>query len=367
MKKVFYVYRTARNEILKKTLRMEEPDHTLYGLNYLMKWGLKADFSDRAYSKWNFLYWIFYPLQKLLIKHFSTGFKIDQAILLLPKLKKCRIIVTTTDSAGLPILLFKKLKLINSKIIYISTGFINELYKKRYSLLASSYTRILTEADIIITHSGIEKELFIKVKPDFLDKVRFIPFGVDRSFFKKKVARYPGLIIKQRESKGFILSVGRDKSRDFVLLKKVASLFPQEKFIVVTSARNVSGIKFPSNVLCLYDLAYKQVKQLYFKSKLIFIPLKELNKASGQVNFLESYYAGKKIVVTNVKGIYDVYSKLVSHPNVYFYKNNSVSSAKKEISKALNNPVSEELFIREYSSAYYSKKIFLHVKRLLAQ
>lgn len=351
-KKILYVYRTARKKQLYKALLNEEPDHLLYGFRYLSDFGIDAYFTDIAYSPFNLLLWLFLPLQKYIIKRTSIGFKLDQAILLIPKLINSDLIVTTTDSAGLPILLLKKLKIISKPMIYISTGLVNELDKRTNSISRFEFS-LLREASIIVCHSIVEKKLFIKHLPDIKKKIYVIPFGIDYGFFK---------------TNSYILSVGRDRSRDFQLLAEVAKQFPKEQFIIVTSKSNVGGINFSRNVKLLFDIDYRRVRELYWGSKIIFLPLKELNRAAGQISFLESASLGKIIVASRVKGLIETYKKLVKSENILFYQVGDIKDAVVTLKKALKKvPRSKLEILSQYTSKNYSKRIAKIIDDLLVE
>ncbi len=350
--KIFYIYRTKREPNLNADKEGLEPDHILYGLNHINKMGIKAEFSDIAYSKFNILYWIFLPMQYILIKMTSFGFKIDQAILLYPKIKKNKILISTADSAGLPILLFKKMGLITSKVIYISTGLINELKKRKQNSLIKFYYNLLNYADRIICHSKVEKKLFLEKISINKNKIYVVPFGIDWNFFKGQV-----------KSQNYILSVGRDRSRDFKLLKEVAKILKKEAFVLVTSKPNTKNIKFPTNVSVYYDISYIEVRKFYRKSKLVFIPLKELDRAEGQISFLESIASEKKIVISKVTGIYDTYKKIINHKKIFFYKPGDLNGAVKKIKMALKHVDRSTMINKFYSSESYAKKILKIAKK----
>lgn len=349
-KRVFYVYRTARKQNLINVSNSTEPNHILYGFNYIQKAGYTVSFSDVAYSKFNLLFWVFLPIQKLFIKLTSVGFKLDQALLLLPYFYGSDVIITTTDSVGLPVLLLKKIRVLNKPVIYISTGLINELSDKDNKVVAF-YKSLLPYVDIIICHSYIEKKIYLKYFPFLKDKIKVVPFGVDTNFFKGKASK----------NKNYILSVGRDKSRDYTLISKLAEQMTNENFVIVTSRSNINGINFPKNVKILIDQSYLQVKKLYQESKLIFLPLKEINRASGQIAFLESLASGKKIAVSNIAGIKEVYPHLLNK-NVFLFKPRDVNEAKVAIISSLGKKVSKEVKVNDSSD--YSMHLLNFVKKL---
>lgn len=340
IKSVFYVYRTERKKLFENYKKKKEPDNLLYGLNHLENLGYKCIFSDIAYSKLNILRFLLFPIEHLVIKLTSLGFKIDQAILLLPLLKKSDVIITTVDSAGLPILFLKKIGILKKPVLFISVGLINELILRKKNLVFRLYGSLLNEAELIICYSRIEKKLFEKCYIQLRKRIKFVNFGIDNIFFKKK-----------KTGKKYIFSIGGDRSRDFEFLSKIALILPDQRFVLLTYQSNVKGIKFPSNVKLVFNKSYLEVKRLYENASLVFLPLKELSRASGQISFLESMALNKKIVVTRVKGITDPYNSFTSSRyNVYLYEIDNLKSAKAAILRALNQQIREFEFPGELSS-----------------
>lgn len=320
--KILYVYRTARREVFANAKKHLEPDHLLYGANHLQKLGFETEFSDIAYAPLNLLHLFLLPLEKFLIKATSVGFKLDQAILLLPKALSADLIIATTDSAGLPFLLMKKLGILKTPLIYISTGLVNELQIRRKNFVSQLYQSILKVSEFIVCHSEVEKKLFKKIIPEVKDRVIFVPFGIDNAYFKCR-----------KKANQFILSVGRDRSRDYKFLAKVAEKLSDQKFVVVTSKSNILGIVFPKNVQLYFDLPYKKVKKFYCQSKAVFLPLKELHRASGQISFLEALTSNNKVVVSEVNGILDY--KSAFNNSVYLFDQGDLKGAIANLQKSI--------------------------------
>ena len=354
MTKILFVFRTKRNEMLKQALEKTGPDHFLYGLTYLKKLGYDVDYSDLFYNL-PLIRYFFWPIEQLIIKITSIGFKLDQAIVLTPKAIKSDVIITTVDSAGLPFLLLKKLKIIKKPIIYISTGLINEMVKRKKSLMTSFYKFLLAEASIIICHSPMEKEQFTKLRPGLKSKIYFIPLGIDVAFF----------IDSKRATGNSIVSIGKDRSRDYKLIANVAIRLPSEKFIIVTDPSNIKGIKFAKNVSIYFNLPYDKIKNLYNSSKLVFIPLNELNRAIGQVNFLESLATRNNVVISKVKGITECYPDLIKLKNVFLFRAGDSLDSVEKIKKSLKRHVNNYLPASKYNSKNYARQLASILREIL--
>ncbi len=350
--KILFVFRTMRMPFYPGAKKGEEPDHLLYGMNHLKKMGHKVYFSNIAYNKLNLLRIILFPLQAIILKSTSMGFRLDQALLLIPLMKKSDVIISTADVAGLPILLLKKIKLINKSIVYISVGLVNEVKKRESSLFTKFYMYLLNSADIIICHSNIEKKFFKELIPN--KKIYTIQFGIDAPYFKCK-----------KKTSDAILSIGRDRSRDYKLLANVARQLPKQKFVVVTSQSNVKNITFSSNVEVFFDIPYREVKEFYCSSKLVFLPLVDLNRASGQMSLLEAIASGNKVVISAVKGIYDIYKDLIeNNKNIFTFKPGNEEEAIKQIRVASSRKTTNYNLSRRLTSNAYAYNLNQIIKNL---
>ena len=348
--KILYVYRTARKEIFRNAKKHLEPDHSLYGANHLQNLGFKIEFSDIAYSPLNLLHLFLLPLEKILVKTTSIGFKLDQAILLLPKALSADVIIATTDSAGLPFLLMKKLGILKTPLIYISTGLVNELQIRRKNFVFKLYQSSFKASEFVVCHSEVEKQLFQKVVPEAKTRVNFVPFGIDNAYFQC-----------HKKTNYFILSIGRDRSRDYKFLAKVSEKMSDEKFVVITSKSNIRGIVFPENVQIYFDLPYKEVKKFYCRSKAVFLPLKELHRASGQISFLEALASNNKVVVSEVNGILDY--KSAFYDNVYLFDPGDLKGAIRILRKSIRAKRAP-FKINKFTSENYANNLSKLIKSL---
>ena len=88
--KIFYIYRTARKPMSDAYKKGKGPSTFLYGLPELRKLGHQVDFSDRAYHRLNISQYLFWPMEKIFmwLINYPLGFKLHQAILLLPKMHR---------------------------------------------------------------------------------------------------------------------------------------------------------------------------------------------------------------------------------------------------------------------------------------
>lgn len=354
-KKIFYVYRTSRQSMYNSWLQRKDPDHFLYGLNYFKKWGYQVSFSDQAFKQTNLLRWLFSPLHVFINMLTAVNFRLDQALLLLPRLQTSDVIITTGDGVGLPILLLKRIKLLATPVIYISIGLISEMNIRRKSVSFLFFRWLLSLADIIVCNTYLEYNLFLRLTPEIIKKIQVVPFGIDVDYFK----------CPKKRGK-FILSIGRDKSRDYKLLAKAAKKLPKQQFILVTSPANVARIELPLNVKVYFDLPYERVRTLYCQAKLVFLPIKAWQRPSGQVTFLEALATKNIIVVSKKEGITPDYDQLIDNArhNILLFEARNLSEATKCITDGLKRNRSRFIWVNKFTSKAYAAKLRTYVDEI---
>jgi glycosyltransferase involved in cell wall biosynthesis len=277
-KQLLYIYSGSRTEYKKSNRDL--PDTQLFGLNHLRAFGLHADnkeFLDLCGSQF---------LNKVL------SFRIRHALLyfLTPK-------YSLTFGASLIYQMPLK-TLFNNKTRYILLNInINQLLSKYRTnrLLYGILKKNILRMDGIVCLSQYQRRGLIE-KHGIPEKMTtYIPLGVDINYHPYN----PG---SKRED--FVLSVGRDKGRDYNTLIESARLIPDTNFIIVCSPYNLKKIvKKPGNVKVLYDISPLNLKKLYQKAKLMVLStvgddnIKGMD-CSGQTVLLDSMANGLPVIAT---------------------------------------------------------------------
>lgn len=258
----FYLYSQPRKKWERQVKLGLMPDHVLYGLNWLRKFGHQATYSDAAFTNFNLLTWLISPLQRWLLQRFKVGFQLDQALLLLPQLRQADIIITTNDSCGLPVAWLKRLRLIKTPQIYFHIGFRNSQFLKT----------LLKQPEALIDFS-------------------VSPLGVDINFF------YPKKVKPQFD----ILAIGRDLDRDYATFFRAIKGLPL-KAQVICDPKNLVGLTIPNNVTVNYSISYIKVRQAYWESKIVVIPTKP-HTVSGQISLMEALACGRPVIAANTPAL----------------------------------------------------------------
>ena len=330
------------------------PDSLRYGFNHLKRMGYDVDFFDAAYSPLNIFHPLFYPVEHAIISQIGMGFKLDQAVCLLPKLKAYDIIITTADSAGLPILFLKYLRLVDTPVIYITTGLAGALNNKIDNVVTKFYRKILPMADVILAYSQVEINFFknkINIKQD---KIRLIHLGADWQYFS-----HPS-----RLKKKIISAIGADSGRDYkTLFKAIKDL--SVKVEVVSHPSNIHGLDPPKNVTVHLNIPIQKVRRILKRSILTVIPCFERYRSSGQVVLLESASAALPIVASKILGITTAFD-FEDKRHVIFAKPQDSEDLERKIKMLLENKALRNRIAKNASALVKQKYTTYHLAKHLA-
>lgn len=362
MKKVLFVYPANREQLLKDVKNGVSPDNALYGLNYLSQYGYEATTKDAPPHLEKLLDIIFLPLHKIFFSQIDIDFKLGRAILLLPSLNKSDVIIVNTDGIGLAVCFLKRLKLVKKPVIYavglfyIKGKLKEAIEKNRKSVFGYSYKWILKGADQILYHAPIEKKKLAKLGVYNPALCSFAPIGSDGNFFKSsKFSKFKTL-------ENTVVSVGKDRARDYKTLFEIAGKLPDVSFIIVARPNNLRDLKIPGNVTIHFDLPYEEVAKLYKLAKIVVIPIEEMHRSSGQMTLTDCLQASKPIIISSVEGI--SHYPLENNVNVILVPPQNQEILKDSIIKLLSDEGLQKTLIegtealaKRYNTRNYAKEI----------
>lgn len=325
MKRVLFVYRTPRRKILQEWENAKGPDSLLFGANHLKKLGYQVDFFDSAYSPLNIFHPLFYPFEHSIINVSGMGFKLDQAAYLYPKFNNYDVIIATGDSAGLPILFLKYLKLINKPVIYMTSGLAGAIRGKTNTWVGKFYKKILRNTDIFISYSRVEIEFF-KKEMGIIKKIKYIPLATDWNYFSQK----------SKVTKSTICAVGTESGRDYKTFFKAIEKLPIS-VEVACHPDNIKGLKIPPNVKIHLNIPVEEVLKIYQRSIISVVCCTERYRSSGQMVFLESAAAGLPIIASKIQGLTTAFN-VIDKKHLLYVEPENVSDLKEKISFLINNP-----------------------------
>lgn len=283
--KVLYVYASNRKEIFELHARGEAPESFLYFFPSLQKLGLNVRYNESLAP--GLLSRVVYPLQKLAIRFTGAGFKLDEALNLLPEVLRSDAVVATTDSTALPLLLLKKLGVIRVPVIVFTIGLYDTMAARGPSKpFVRAYSELYRHADRIVSFSGqVQLEKLGKLLGLRADQLVSVPLCIDTHFYRPAA-------VKQDD---FIISIGRDPQRDYKSLFRVAEKTAC-RFKVLTSPHVLKGLAVPPNVEVLYDHPMRATADEICKSRFYFHLSRPNSYFAGHTTLLAAMACGKLAV-----------------------------------------------------------------------
>lgn len=327
--KIFYLYAdsAARKKILDRN-KCDRNTYLLYGQDYAARYGCSTlDDLDICERIENSFYGkiIDFVLNKIWGSLGALGGSWHKIFALRHRMREADLILSTADRVGVPLTLLKYFKLAPHKpIIYVSIGLFEKLKKLRPRWLAF-YRKIFAQNIQKIICYGYEESLRLQ-KIFGQEKVKFIPFGVDTEYFRPP----------RTKEDNYLLSIGKDRERDFDLLINLANLIP-EKILLITTLARMREIKkkwtvLPPNVSIILDVPFSKIRTFIARAKFIVLPVKENSYSGATTTLLQAMAMGKAVVVSKTGAIQEGY-RLEHGKNCIFVKPGSG----KELFQAVNN------------------------------
>lgn len=275
---------------------------------------------DVRWKRNKILQWLWQPFERYLIRRVGVGFRLDQALRHLCVLRGQEVILAETDSVGLPLLLLKRVRLIKSRVGFISAGLVNELERQQDTRLFRWYRWLFGAVDFIVCWSPLEEHLFVRLTGAH---ARHVLLEADTDFYQPDMARTLG---------DFILCVGRDIGRDFeTLFESLKRTKLPAK--VIASTHRVQGLTVPDNVQLITEkVDYPTLLDWYRSARLVIVNLQEIHRFTGQRALLEALAMGKATIVTQTQALTSTYALMDGHDVLYYKAGNVEDLASKILS-----------------------------------
>ena len=358
--KILYVYRTRRKQILIDSQQGRAPDSMLFGMNYLKKRGYQVDFFDWQYSLINPFHWICYWFEHLVINQIGMGFKLDQALSLLPMVHRYDAIVLTGDSAGLPFLWLKKIGLIRKPMIYLSSGLTGALFLHPKSWVKPFYKWLFEDVEIMTCYAEVEREFFVREMGVPKEKIYYIPYGTDWQWFSRP----------SKLKRTIVAAAGIDSGRDYgTLFAAVKDL--SFRVEVACHPKNILNLDVPTNVKVRLLAPYSTVRNIFRRARVVVVPMKEQGRSAGQMVVLESASAKAPIIASAVRGITEAF-ELKNKQHLWYVPVENVTLLRRAIVYLWNHPgeglkigkAASKLVKQRYASKHLAANIAMFLDKL---
>lgn len=318
-----FVYFNARENRLDEG--KNSPEEFFYGLQYFKRIGLNSKTIEYKYKfeKKSIFYYFLKIFQELIF--FIFRFRYDfinivnkQSFLQVNKSNHIIITNTRIGHSMIPYMIYSKLfnKKIKFSVFAMGMFNISSKYKIIKAIHKKFHKLLIILADNIIFIGQKEYFEVLETFPKYGSKIKFLPFGVDNVFWSGKATT----------TKDNILFIGNDSNRDFDFLIDLIKKMPENKFTVVSEKIN-SQVENLQNVELYqgswnkntYDDAF--LKEIYDKSFISLIPLKDSLQPSGQSVALQSMSMMVPVIITKTVGFWD--TDYFKHgENIYFINEN---------------------------------------------
>ncbi|OYP57136.1 glycosyltransferase [Segatella bryantii] len=181
----------------------------------------------------------------------------------------------------------------NTKVIILTF-----IYKQRIGLRGYIYKRFVQSVlnnqrlKRIVIYSKNEVEFYSDCFPQAKTKFVYLPLGIEK--FSKSIKDRP------IDESDYIFTAGvSNRDYDFLI-----SLIKNTNYKLKIACDGLSD-PHHENVEVLHGVHGKEMYNYLYHSKVVVIPLKDLEISSGQLMLLQAMQFGKPVIVSNNKTIYD--------------------------------------------------------------
>jgi glycosyltransferase involved in cell wall biosynthesis len=208
------------------------------------------------------------------------------------------VVLSTVDTAGLPLMLLHALRLVRVPTVYIAIGLPERLRKLRNRPQRMFYRRALSRASTVIAFGHAEADELRRWFGPSGPPVVFLPFGVDTN------AIAPGRAVTTTTD---VISVGADPHRDYDLLLATAGRHPERSFVIVTSGGRAAGLPPAPNVLVESDLLHTDVLDRMRAARVVALPVRDNTYSGATTTLLQALSLGRPVVVSRTAAIAEGY------------------------------------------------------------
>ena len=260
--------------------------------------------------------------RKVLRFYFWTPFK---ALL---KASKHNLILCFHSQVGLPLAFMMWLLNIKTPLAIID---VEGFGRKHRGWQRWFINQALKRVSLVFHLATIQKEDYAKYYPQILDRIEFLPLGIDLS-------RFP---YKKEIAEDYILSIGYQGSdfRDWKTLIGAYNLLKTKTKLVIVGRTDLTYEEIGD--LCLENVEFvnmcslPKLNEYVSKCKFVVLPLTDRRQALGQMTLLGAMVLAKTVVVPEVPGVKDY---ITDNQDGIFYEPGNADSLKEKMQFLLDNP-----------------------------
>jgi glycosyltransferase involved in cell wall biosynthesis len=203
------------------------------------------------------------------------------------------VIFSLNDKLGIPLLLLKRVGLVHPPVVYVAVGLTERLERLQGPRARRFYAGLLRRASAIVVYSECEADVLAGLLGPDSPRIVFVPFGVDVEVFAPATT----------EPEIDVVSVGRDKWRDYPLLVDVARRHPDRSFHVVAGADQPGLGDLPTNVTLETEISLECVRDRLAAARVVALPVRDNVYSGATTTLLQAMAMGKPIVVSRTTAI----------------------------------------------------------------
>ena len=259
--------------------------------------------------------------RKLLRFYFWTPFK---ALL---KAFNYDLILCFHSQVGLPLAFMMWLLNIKTPLVIID---VEGFGRKHRGWQRWFINQALKRVSLVFYLAKIQKEDYAKYYPEILNRIEFLPLGVDLS-------RFP---YQKQKTEDYILSIGYQGSdfRDWKTLINAYNLLKTKTKLVIVGRTNLLpeeiGNSSLENVEFVKMCKLPKLNEYVSKCRFVVLPLTERRQALGQMTLLGAMALGKAVIVPEVPGVEDY---VRGNQDGIFYESGNAYDLKEKMQYLLDN------------------------------
>lgn len=275
--RVAYVYAKSRHDLLNSIERGEAPDTGLLGQNHLAEHGIAADIKDSALRR----------------RHRAGG--VAHRLTWLGREWTIPVEAREYDAICSPLgpsLALASRASRGPKIVLLNMSLCQSLRRStgtKRRMLAGG----IRAATAVVCFADAQRESLVELSGARPERVHSLGLGVDERFL---TARTP----PPRD--GIVLAVGRDLARDHSTFAAAVQNI-DAPIVLVTSARNLEGVRLPPHVEVRLDTSPVELRELYDRASCVVVSTRVESfpwgaDCSGQTVILDAFAMSRPVVAS---------------------------------------------------------------------